>query len=1187
MSASATFDPLGPLPRGRLAIEAGAGTGKTYALANLALRYIVEDGVAVTEVLVVTFTRAAAAELRDRVRRRLTEAVEALTATATSAATTSAIGTSATGTSAAATEDPGGVPTSTDEVLTSLCSSDVVRRRDRAVTALADFDAANIMTIHGFAQQALVALGGNAPGDPDAVLVDDLTAQLRQVGSDVLVRAALSSPGGDEPSASDPEGDGAARGELPTLTKLEERVREVVGNPGIRIVPSVDPAESNPDAARHRQLVDEMVDEIGRRRRRAGTLSYDDLMSRLHAALVDPTTGSAARDVIRRRICIALVDEFQDTDPVQWDIFRLLFGDPDSATALVLVGDPKQAIYGFRGANVQTYLEAVEAPGTARAVLDTNWRSDGALLSGLEALLTGATFGDSRIAFGATQPVDFRRSARLTRDDAAVPAVSIRLAVAEALDRTTKKLIRTDAAVGAIADDLSRAVRELLETGRIPESDGRGGTTRPVRPNDIAVLVGSHAESPVMRDALARLRIPAVIARGETVMTSPAAHQWRQLLDALAQPADPGRARTAALSWFVGWSADELVGADDRCLAPVQERLQRWSDVLVADGIAEFRRIIWTESGVSARVLAAADGDRSMTDLDHIAELLARHAPRQTGPVGLLAAFDQLTLDTDLDEVEVEVAARRVESDDDAIQIMTVHAAKGLEFGIVCIPTLWRSAQVRTAATIFRDPVGGERTIDVANNCQWPTRAAAGERHGLARAESVGQSLRLLYVALTRARHRSMVWWSRCSGSDGTGLARVLFARDEGGIDPDAFVGAKVALPVDEDAAARLDSVVERSDASVEVTVIGDDERPTRLWAHHDTVEPIALAEARLDRPLDRRRRRWSFSALTADAPVVADPLDGGSGDAGAADEGEIAADPEHGTGSVGAAVGRPASVEVELVLGSMTGGTTFGTLVHDVLERVDFAAPALQSELDDAIAEAVVRRGLEIDRAVLTEGLSACLHTPLGPLLDDRKLVDFPRADRLDELDFELHLATGGPAAPDSELGALVARHLPADDPLRAWAEDLAHAGPGHLLAGHLVGSIDAVLRVADPAGGPARFAVVDYKTNRLGRPGTEPCSADYQSDRLPAAMTAHDYPLQALLYSAALHRYLRWRLADYDPAIHLGGIAYLFVRGMTGPDTPRLGDCPNGVFAWRPPAELVTELSDLLDGRYRSEDS
>jgi exodeoxyribonuclease V beta subunit len=210
---------------------------------------------------------------------------------------------------------------------------------------------------------------------------------------------------------------------------------------------------------------------------------------------------------------------------------------------------------------------------------------------------------------------------------------------------------------------------------------------------------------------------------------------------------------------------------------------------------------------------------------------------------------------------------------------------------------------------------------------------------------------------------------------------------------------------------------------------------------------------------------------------------------------------------------------------------------------------------------------------------LRATIESPLGPLFHGRSLRDFPRRDRLDEVSFELHLADKGRAATDRDLGNLILEHLPGDDPLRPWARRLASGLFTVELAGHLTGSIDLVLRVPIPDA-PARFVVVDYKTNVLAEPGRLPQSSDYNPDRLPAAMAEHHYPLQALLYSVALHRYLRWRVPDYEPARHLGGAAYLFVRGMTGRTTPVSDGNPHGVFSWQVPSPLVSALSDLLDG-------
>ena len=278
-----------------------------------------------------------------------------------------------------------------------------------------------------------------------------------------------------------------------------------------------------------------------------------------------------------------------------------------------------------------------------------------------------------------------------------------------------------------------------------------------------------------------------------------------------------------------------------------------------------------------------------------------------------------------------------------------------------------------------------------------------------------------------------------------------------------------------------------------------------------------------------------------------------------------------------------------------MPGGTRVGTLVHDVLEATDFAAGDLEAELAAQVAAARARRSVDLgDEALVVRGLAAAIETPLGPLATSSaaapplapsaaggsaaglRLRDVARADRLDELVFELPLAGGdravGSVTPPA-IGEVLARHLASDDPVRAYADRLADPTLRHAVRGYLTGSIDLVLRAGD------RFLVVDYKTNRLGAPEEELTAWHHRPAALAEEMQRSHYVLQALLYTVALHRYLRWRLPAYDPDAHLGGVLYLFLRGMTGPDTPVVGGVPCGVFSWRPPSAAVLELSDLLD--------
>jgi exodeoxyribonuclease V beta subunit len=273
---------------------------------------------------------------------------------------------------------------------------------------------------------------------------------------------------------------------------------------------------------------------------------------------------------------------------------------------------------------------------------------------------------------------------------------------------------------------------------------------------------------------------------------------------------------------------------------------------------------------------------------------------------------------------------------------------------------------------------------------------------------------------------------------------------------------------------------------------------------------------------------------------------------------------------------------ELDSPMAALPVGAAFGTLVHAVLERADFAAPELAAELEAAAEEEGSGRFVGVEPRVLADAMVPALETPLGPLADGVRLAGLARTDRLDELEFELPLAGGDVPTGEgrvADIAALLRRHLGPDDPLAGYPDDLAvPAVAGRTLRGFLTGSIDAVLRArADDA--PPHYLVVDYKTNWLGAPGRL-TAWDYRPEAMAIAMRHAHYPLQALLYSVALHRYLRWRQPGYDPAVHLGGVLYLFLRGMCGPSTPVADGTPYGVFSWKPPAALVTDLSDLLHG-------
>lgn len=1157
------FSVTDDLPQRGLVIEASAGTGKTHALADLATRFLAESDVLTSELLVVTFTRAATNQLRARVRDRLIEVVDGLELDRTPG------------------EDP---------VLDLLASGDRAGHLLRLRTAIADYDALTIATIHGFAAQVRNALGVTTGLDPDARLVEETDELIGQVCADVLAAAAM---------------DGRPPDDLPTAERLRRATRHALGRPGIRLEPDSEAKGATPAQVLLRDLVDQTVTTVAERRRMTGTVSFDGVVSDLWNVL-DGARSAAAIESIRSRFKVALIDEFQDTDPVQWKIFRKVFGERVEGS-LILVGDPKQAIYGFRGSDIETYVDAVNDTGMVeRRSMSRNWRSDSAVIAALDALFAGASFGDEAIRF---QPVVAARETQArgitTRDGDPLPALSLRLAVGKGIDRTkAEREVAVGAGADAIERDLVGQVRWLLDHAALP--DGREGS-RPVRPHDIAILVNTNQECTGMRDALHRQGVPAVVARGGNVLASPAADQVRRLLHAMARPSDPGRARSYALSWFGGWSAERVAAASDADLARMQEDLRDWSDRLATDQVADVLARVWSASGVVAEVLATPDGDRNMTDLEHVAELLHGATPSgRSNVAGLLATLDGVP-DDDVDaELERDKTARRIESEAEAVQVMTVWSAKGLEFPVVCVPMAWRWNGGRDPV-IYLDPVTNRQTYDLANGTTWPTREEAKERKERAASTMAGERLRLLYVALTRAQHHTIVWWANGQSSAKTALAKVLFARTGGAIDPDIGLGAAVAVPSDDEIVAELGDLIAASGGTIAADTIDHTPLPRDRWVDASaTGDPSPLESARFTTRLDRTTRRWSFSAITDQAATAIDPHDPTLGDGAAADERSIDFEGDGPDGSVGTDPDVLASRQVDLDRSGSVGrltrlpaGTAFGTLVHAVFEQIDFSVGTeemgeqIGAALDAALSVHPVdltpvdgQGGGPIEgRRLLIDGIIDALGTSLGPMCHHRRLGDIGTSDRLDELAFDFRLAAADRAADLSDVGRLVVAHLEPNDPLAAWAAGLAKGGAGVQLAGHLTGSIDLVLRTADPTGSGDRYVVVDYKTNALGGQGRPALPDDYRRSQMNEAMVAHDYPLQALLYSVCLHRYLRWRLPGYRPERHLGGAVYLFVRGMVGSATQAGDDEPDGVFGWPIPSALVEALSDLLDGHHVGE--
>ncbi len=1096
------FDLTGPLPEPgtTTVLEASAGTGKTFALAALVTRYIAEGAATLDQMLLITFSRSATEELRDRVRRQLTEALAAL-------------------------RDPD-YPAGDNEIIAALrrgTAEELAARRDRLGDALAGFDAATIATIHQFCHLVLNSLGVAGDTDARVELVESLDELITEVVDDLY----LARFGREQ--------------EQPQLTYPQaiKLAREVAGNPSTELRPC-DP-EPGSRAALRLEFAAAVLAELEVRKRRRGILGYDDLLSRLAEALNDEQ--APARQRMRERWPIVMVDEFQDTDPVQWQVIDRAF----SGTAtLVLIGDPKQAIYAFRGGDIVTYLHAAQSAGE-KQTLGKNWRSDAALVDRLQAVLARAELGDRRIV---VHEVDAQHPG--TRLAGAPNGEPFRLRV---VSRDTFGINGTKSIpIGELRDyiprDLTADVGALLASGAT--FDGKK-----IQARDVAVIVEKHKDGRACYEALTAAGIPAVYTGDSDIFDSDACEDWLTLLEAFDQPHRSGVVRAAATTMFFGKTAQDLAAEGDSLTDAISETIREWADHAREVGVAAVLEAAQL-GGMSDRVLSWHGGERYMTDMAHVTQLMQEVAHREHFT---LPALRDWLRDRRQERSGAVERYRRLDSDAQAVQIMTVWASKGLQFPVVYLPFAFNRNVQDRELILFHD--NGIRCLHVGG----PDTPDYAEAARLGRQEEASDAGRLMYVALTRAQAQVIAWWAPSRDEPNGGLSRLLRDRQ-----PGQHAVRDLCQPKsisDADALARFRAWETAGGPIIEQALIVPQPEPP-------VAEPPNNLSARdFRRGIDTTWRRTSYSGLVRSAQERA----------GVSSEPEIV-ELDDEVADIALVTPAETAEAVASPMAELPSGAKFGSLVHAVLETADPLADDLAAELRTQIDKHAVWWPVDVPAEDLAAALIPMHDTPLGPLAQGRTLRQIGLSDRRREMDFEFPLAGGdtGAAAPDvrlADVGRLLAQHLSPDDPLAGYADRLSDDSLGRQsLRGYLSGSIDAVLRIPVAAGGH-RYLVVDYKTNWLGETDRPLTSADYTQERMAEAMLHSDYPLQALLYSVVLHRFLRWRQPGYRPDQHLGGVLYLFLRGMCGPHTPLTDGHPAGVFSWYPPAQLVVAVSDLIDGR------
>jgi exodeoxyribonuclease V beta subunit len=1177
------------------AVEASAGTGKTFTIATLYLRLILERGLKVDEIVVATFTRAAAAELSSRLRQRLVIADTLL-------------GEDHPGTPCAG-ED--GEHLETRKVVARAVANGAALDdlRARAREARLAIDTAFIGTLHGFCHRVLAEFGfetGQALAQPELLEdIRDLEGEIvrdfwRRGSADVATAALLSQTWGSpevlakqvcDPrwrgrSVALPEPDVAttesrfeatvarictwtrddlaeferelqrcvkdtrarnnrwtalqglrgwasgARGET-TFEALDRKATaslsaaniEALKPEGVcpqgRVVDDLETLLSAFTACSEAHAVVQQMpaarllrgarawleNELPQRLAARNLMGHDQAVDRLADALADAVRGPNAAERIRARWKAALVDEFQDTDPRQWRVVETLFGP----TTLVLVGDPKQAIYGFRGGDVFAWLQArAQARGEALRLAES-WRAGTGFCTAVNALFSlPDAFIDAGIEHPDIHPAAAVAQRALLRDGEPLPALELWWLDPERVGHAQRSAVPSKAhAFRAIQQACVAWISRMLHDDGIRLRD-KHGALHTLQPGHIAVLVNSNAQAHSMQAALGRAGVPASCNLRASVYASDEAADLALLLDALATPDDPPRARAARASLLAGDDAAAIAAGIDGDVrqAAVLEGVAAWRAAVQQHGpMAWLHGLV---ANAAPRLLALPDGERRVANYLQLAELLQDLDATSFGIADLATRFARARVEA---RDDADAARLRLDTDADAVTISTVHAAKGLEYEVVLVPY----------AVLGRDPGKQDKRPplhwyhDDANAAHVAIGAGADRditRHACD--EIRAEDVRKFYVAVTRACALCVLPWGPVNQMQYSAAYHLLHS-------------AGREVPLEFDAAgcdAALLALCERAeDAARKVDLPLPAPQPRRT-AHATDGTRELRARTFTRTGLQRDWQVWSFSRLVRGSAnhAAADPRPG-AGDASSSD------DDARETGP---------------------GGAAFGSAVHTVFEQTDYAAwrdagdipEGARALIEHALADhgvagsdGATRRAIELTGQCVHDALNAAL--PCGV-----RLCDVAPDQRKAEIEFHLSLAPARAPA----VYAL----------LHAHGYQRQRGGvAAERLHGLLTGKIDLTFQHA------GRFHIVDWKTNRC---------PPYDDATLRAEIAVHDYDLQWLIYTLALHRWLRQQLPDYDYDRHVGAVYYLFVRGM--------GE-GQGVHVDRPPRALIEALDAMFDAR------
>lgn len=1166
-----SLDPLRLPLQGERLIEASAGTGKTFTIAALYLRLLLGLGgnaafsrpLSVEELLVVTFTEAATAELRGRIRANIHELRIAC------------------------------LRQSTDNPLYARLLDEIADKQQAAqwlLLAERQMDEAAVFTIHGFCQRMLSLNAFESGMLFELQLIEDESELRYQACADFWRRHCYPLPRDIAEAVhalwKGPEDllraiDRYLQGEAPTIKSpppadetLASRHEKIVAkiatlkqkwNASVDEIASIlensgiDRKKFNrgnqgkwidkisawaqeetrgyqlPDALEkfsqrfltertkpdgivpeHPLFVDiealldepltlndlmiaramaEIRETVAREKRRRGELGFDDMLSRLDAALRSEN-GEALASAIRTRFPVAMIDEFQDTDPQQYRIFRRIWHkQPD--TALLLIGDPKQAIYAFRGADIFTYMKA-RSEVEAHYTLDTNWRSSPGMVASVNALFErmDAAFMFREIPFLPVKSAPRNSDLRFEFNGELQPAMRFWLLEGEGCGVADYQ--------NAMAQHCAAQIRDWLSAGARGEALlWKGDKSSPVKASDITVLVRSRQEAALIRDALTLLNIPSVyLSNRDSVFDTLEAQEMLWLLQAVLSPERESTLRSALASSMLGLNARDIdrLNNDEIAWDKVVEEFVHYRERWQKRSVMAMLRELMAHRRIAENMLATPGGERRITDILHISELLQEAGTQLESEHALVRWLAQHIADPNSNSSSQQM---RLESDKHLVQIVTIHKSKGLEYPLVWLPFI---ANYRAQDQAFyHDRDSFEAVLDLSK---------ADTSVELAEAERLAEDLRLLYVALTRS-----VW--HCS----LGVAPLFRRRGEKAGETDfhlSALGRLIQQGEPKDAAGLRQCLDALCGEHIALHIPGEPD--SQRWEIPEQRDPD-LDARRIVRTLVDDWRVTSYSGLQQHGQTIALDLMPKL-DVDASGVGEILPEPA-------------------LTPHQFPRGASPGTFLHSLFEELDFTQPVSA----DWVLEMLQKGGYEESwQPVLTDWISAILQAPLTP--EGISLNQLTAKDKQVEMEFYLPIASPLKA---EALDAIIRAH----DPLSAGAPPLNF----RQVQGMLKGFIDLIFRHN------GRYYLLDYKSNWLGE-----TSEAYTQQAMAGAMQSHRYDLQYQLYTLALHRYLRHRIADYDYDTHFGGVIYLFLRGVDASDPQ------SGIFSTRPDVALIEKMDNLF---------